>query len=141
MKSSFQIKQIVTVQLSLHLQLIWLALAVSYNVSSVYLLQNGFAPLKKGDPEMTLYFLAMYGLLIGLGFAKQYRLYGVFGAALTAVLLIAGVGSHIYTAMTTGIADIYSSGWAWMSAILINCFGVSAFLLGLFIVRTKQKEQ
>ena len=85
-------KQIVTMQLSLQLQLVWLALAVSYNVSSVYLLQNGIAPLKKGDPEITLHFLGMYGLLIGLGFAKQYRLYGVFGAALTAVLLIAGVG-------------------------------------------------
>jgi hypothetical protein len=141
MKNSFQMRQIVTLQSSLQLQLIWLALAVSYNVSSVYLLQNGYAPLKKGDPEMTLYFLAMFGLLIGLGFAKQYRLYSVFGAALTAVLLIAGVGSHIYTAITTGIAGTYSSGWAWISAIIINSFGISVFLLGLFIVRTKQKEQ
>lgn len=119
----------------LQLQLTWLALAIFYNVISIYLLKNGLTPLKNGDPEMTLFSLLVFTVLIGLGYAKQYRPYTVLGAALTTMLLIVGVGSHLYAAMSSGILVNYLSTWSWLAALLINIFGVTAFLLGLNVVR------
>jgi hypothetical protein len=106
-------------------------LAIAYNVISIYRLSNGNPPLKEGNPELTLYFLFPYALLIALGYFQNFRAYFIVGAVLTLLLFIIGVLSHIHTVILPGGMQIYSSQWSWLFAILINIFGVLAFQLGL----------
>ncbi len=130
----------VTFRQSLIMQTVWLAMAVSYNGISILLIRHAYAPLKEGYPEVTLGFLALYAGLILFGFTKLYRLYFCLAILLVIILVVVGIGSHIYTAINTGISDTYSSLLAWVFAILINFYGVIVFLLGILIAQNEIQE-
>jgi hypothetical protein len=131
----------VTFRQSLIMQTVWLATAALYNGISITLTFYNYPPLKEGKPVETLLFLALYGVIILIGHAKLYRLYISLGYLLTIILIVAGIGSHIYNALSIGISEVYNSFVAWALAILINIYGVTAFLLGISIAKNENRRK
>lgn len=131
----------VTFRQTLIMQSVWLAIAASYNGISITLTLYDYPPLKEGKPVETLLFLALYGVIILIGHAKLYRLYLSVGCLLTIILIVAGIGSHIYNALSIGILEVYNSFLAWALAILINIYGVTAFLLGILIAKNENRRK
>lgn len=123
----------------LALQVIWLLMALGYNMVSIYNLNLGYPPLKEGNPQQTMVLLTPFLLLLILGFAKRYTVYFYFGVLQTASLLFIGVASHFYTFSISGVTN-YSSVWSFLFAIVINIFGVAVFYGGLrksYFLKTK----
>jgi hypothetical protein len=131
----------VTFRQSLIMQTVWLATATSYNGISIILTLYDYPPLKEGKPVETLLFLEFYGVIILIGHAKLYRLYILLGCLLTIILIGAGIGSHVYNALSIGILEVYNSFLAWALAILINIYGVTTFLLGILIAKNENRRK
>ncbi|MFT7591781.1 MAG: hypothetical protein ACI9UJ_001710 [bacterium] len=114
----------------LAMQFVWLMLAVGYNLVSIYNIENGYSPLKIGNPEQTLVMIIPFVLLLISGVVKRYTLYFYFGAFQTIMLFLGGVVSHFYLVSISGLSQ-YSSVWSCIFAIGINLYGVAVFYCGL----------
>ena len=113
---------------ALWLQIVWFALAVSYNclsLASMAVGGRGFA----GDQSGTVSALAvvvLFGTVTLTGFIRRKTLYRLFAPAVLVMLLVGGVLKHMMLGPVS-----YSSYSHWLVAILINAFGVAAYTLGV----------
>lgn len=112
---------------ALDAQLVWFALATIYNGLSLVSIARtgaGFA----GDQTATISAMAaviMFGTVTMLGLKGWLFLYRILAPIVTVLLCVGGVLKHV----NAGPAD-YASQLAWVMAIGINVFGVTAYVVG-----------
>ena len=112
---------------ALWLQLVWFALAVSYNCLSLAAMAAG-APGFAGDQPTTVSALIAvfaFAAVTLTGFMPRKRLYRVAAPIVLLLLLVGGVLKHVMLGPAS-----YASHDHWIAAILINGFGVAAYGFG-----------
>lgn len=112
---------------ALWMQTVWFALAVSYNCFSLVSMANGGAGFA-GDRAGTISALAavvLFGAVTLAGFLRRERLFRVFSPLVVVLLLVGGVLKHLMLGPVS-----YASYNHWLTAIMINGFGVAAFAFG-----------
>lgn len=112
---------------ALWLQLIWFALAASYNCLSLATMAGGGAGFA-GDPPTTISALVavfVFGAVTLTGFMQRKSPYRVAAPIVLVLLLVGGVLKHVMLGPAS-----YASYDHWLVAILINAFGVAAYALG-----------
>ncbi len=114
----------------IRMQWIWFALAIGYNMISVWRMQHGGLSLIDGrDPVASIVSLMIIVPVLlagGLGYLRLYAL-----SNLVCMLLVGYVGVmiHLVANWLDEMAP-YASFTAWLSGVAINLFGVSAGLAG-----------
>ena len=112
---------------ALWLQILWFALALSYNCLSPASMAAGGPGFAGGwaTTISALLAVAVFGTVTLTGFMLHKTLYRLFSPLVVVILLVGGVLKH----MMLGPVP-YASYGHWLAAILINAFGVAAFALG-----------
>ena len=112
------------------LQLLWVVLGLIYNAVSYRQIASGSSALAPTDPLAGAIFMGLCGGLIGagmLGWRRSYR----FGIPLLTVLLFySGLWLHLMACSSDSSLPGYASFAAWLSAILINIYGVITLAIG-----------
>ena len=113
------------------LQLTYLALAIGFNLVSIWLEQTTGKSLIEGSTPMRSIVLLVVLLspTLWLGLRKKYTAYAVINFLLTLMLLQIGVLKHVYAYLDDGLW-LYSSTVTWFAAIAINTFGVAMAVSG-----------
>lgn len=121
---------------SLFEQLVWAALATSYNIASLVALnqgEQGFAG-DAGTTSSAMVSVVLFTLVTMLGLFDKLTLYRILAPIILVLLLLGGVLKH-----ALADAENYASQTLWFTAIAINTFGVAAYAWGViaaFRVRT-----
>jgi hypothetical protein len=115
------------------LQLIYWLLAETYNLWSVWLIHTaGYALIEGRDPWRSIQLLLLLIPLVYLGAKGKHLAYVLANTALMLLLGYAGVVDHLRR-FWRGDLNLYSSIWAWASAIAINGFGVAVGLTASYL--------
>lgn len=111
----------------LALQFLYLFLAISYNVVSLALKRRDGRPLAPTNIRVALIVFGFYALTLSLGYLDHAILYRGIMAVFAVFIGLTGVLPHL----KRGPAVHYRSRAAWITAILINIFGVGVNLAGV----------
>lgn len=115
------------------LQAVYLLIAVGYNLLSIWLTHNqGVALIDGRDPRYSILSLMLLLPVIYLGASGRYRSYLLTNTLLVLLIAYGGVINHILYYLD-GDLSRYSSIWAWLSAIVVNAFGVLVGLTASYI--------
>lgn len=114
-------------------QLVWLFMAVLYNVAGLWNMANGERALVGDAPGVALASLCLPGLVILFGFLGWQKLYRYLLPLWFVLFALVGFGRHLLAAQTAGAMAAYSSESAWWSAVLINGYGMIVFAAGLYV--------
>ena len=111
-------------------QVCYLILAYSYNLISIQQISKGLPPLLKGNPQLSLVLLLPFVIVTCVGLFGKMR--GVYFLSIigSVALFIMGVLPHCQVFFNESYFTMYASKAAWLSAILINVFGVTCYLTG-----------
>ena len=112
------------------LELIWVAMGLSYNAVSYQRFTDGSAPLAPTDPVSGAVFMVLSGVLIVAGM-RGWKLTYKFGILpLTILLIYSGLLLHLAAFASDRGLPTYSSFAAWLFAVLINVYGIVVMVLG-----------
>lgn len=110
-------------------QSVWLAAAVGFNLTSIWLINSGQQGLINSDPMAALISLLPFAIVILFGFLNFRRTYSVLNSLLMLALFKVGVLLHITRYLGTDeITTFYLTHWVWVLAITINVYGVAVGL-------------
>ena len=118
-------------------QLVWLVLAVSFNLTSIYLISTNQAPLYNSNPKVALVSLAPFAISIAIGFFQKYKAFVILTGLLIIGLFLRGVLPHVYAGFFSENLNDYSSKMAWQAALLINVYGLGVFFTALVSAQLK----
>lgn len=117
----------------LTLQIIYLFIAVAYNVLSIWLINTRDIGLIDGrDPTQSILSLLLLVPVIYFGFLGWNRAYLLINTALMLLIAYGGIITHLLF-YWDGDLSRYSSIWAWTSAVAINVFGVAVGLTASYM--------
>ncbi len=111
-------------------QVCYLILAYSYNLISIQQISQGTTPLLKGNPQLSLLLLLPFVVVTCVGLFRKMR--GVYFLSITCsvALFVMGVLPHCQVFFNESYFTLYVSKAAWLSAMLINVFGVVCYFTG-----------
>jgi hypothetical protein len=112
-------------------QLVWLFMAIGYNVIGIWRMQNGLNALIGTRPEYALLSLCVFAVVIYLGFSKRNFMYLLSILLTLPGLIYIGIGRHIEAYILDNSLPNYAGYWAWVWAIGINVYGVLVFALSV----------
>lgn len=104
----------------LRLQLLYLAMGISYNiVSQIFIVTKGQA-LSGNSPLLGAAVMIIYGLFLIPGFFEKHEIYRILMFLAFILLGYSGILRHL---LSYNNLSLYYSGAAWLTAILINAYG------------------
>ncbi|NIB38146.1 hypothetical protein HBA55_01035 [Pseudomaricurvus alkylphenolicus] len=116
-------------------QILWLVMAVVYNIVGIYRVYRGGRALvgERDQPLHSLMSLPVFALPILVGFLSLEVLYCYTAPIILLLLGRLGFWRHIEAARSPAGMKAYSSSAAWWWAVIINGYGSLVLAIGLLI--------
>jgi len=116
-------------------QVLWLAMAISYNLVGIYRVSQGGRALvgESDQPLRALLGLVIFAFPILAGYLNWEMVYRFSMPLVLVLLAVVGFWRHIAAAKSATGMESYASAAAWWWAVGINGYGTAVFAIGLFV--------
>jgi hypothetical protein len=108
----------------LHLQLLYLVLAIGFNAISLWRVEKGLSGLTSTSPMAGIVTMLVILLVVIIGYLGFLKVYCVFNTLLFSLVAVNGVYGHLLQYSNVDWHLLYLNRAVWNAAIMINVFGV-----------------